>query len=527
MSNSRSLETLRVRSAAPQMYSRWPRVAVLAACVCMLMVSMIRLAPARAADLLSPPQMEQLVAPVALYPDSLLSQVLMASTYPLEVVEAQRWRAAQPRNMSDQQISADVQDEPWDPSVKSLTAFPDVLQMMSDRIDWTQQLGDAFLGQQQDVMDAVQRLRARAQATGHLNSGSQQTVVVNREGPPVIQIVSANPEVIYVPVYNPLVVYGPWPYAAYRPFYWHPAAYRPAPGVFISFGAGLFVGHALWGHVDWRQRAVTINVNRYNSFNRVHIVDNRWVHNVEHRRGVEYRNPVVRQRYDQGNRSPAVREAQRQPFRNQAETGRTQLSQPANRQAAQRAVQTERLRTAPAEQRGPGARGPNASVPNMGAPNVRAPNVRAPDNREGGTDLRTNNAQGRSAPQVGGRQPNASGDNRRDVPPNDRRQRIQRANGRAIEIQRPAAPQRETPRNSAVQPRDVPQHRAAQPREAPRPAIQPREIPRPAVQQREAPRPAAQQRETPRPAAQPRAEQKRSEARGPERRGNRDDRKSD
>ncbi len=481
MSKPGFLETSRFKPAATPVYSRWSRMAVLAACVCMLMVSMIRLTPAHAADLLSPPQIEQLVAPVALYPDSLLSQVLMASTYPLEVVEAQRWRSAQPRNMSDQQISVGVQDKPWDPSVKSLTAFPDVLQMMSDRIDWTQQLGDAFLGQQQDLMDAVQHLRARAQATGHLNSGSQQTVVVNHEGPPVIQIVSANPEVIYVPVYNPLIVYGPWPYAAYRPFYWYPPAYRPAPGVFISFGFGLYVGHALWGHVDWRQRAVTINVNRYNSFNHAHVVDNRWVHNVEHRRGVEYRNPVVRQRYDQGNRSPAVRDAQRQPFRNQAETGRTQLSQPNNRQAAQRAVQTERLRTAPAEQRGPGARAPNAGVPNVGAPNVRAPNARVPGNRgEGGADPRTNNAQGRLAPQAGSRQPNASGNSR------------------------PGA----SPRNEPTQrPRETPQRPAAQPREAPRPAAQPREAPRPA--------------------AQPRAEQKRSEARGQERRGNRGEQKSD
>lgn len=527
MNKPRFLETSRFKLAATPVSSRWSRMAVLAACVCMLMVSMIRLTPARAADLLSPPQMEQLVAPVALYPDSLLSQVLMASTYPLEVVEAQRWRAAQPRNMSDQQISVGVQDKPWDPSVKSLTAFPDVLQMMSDRIDWTQQLGDAFLGQQQDLMDAVQRLRARAQATGHLNSGSQQTVVVNREGPPIIQIVPANPEVIYVPVYDPLIVYGPWPYAAYRPFYWYPPAYRPAPDVFISFGFGLFVGHALWGHVDWRQRAVTINVNRYNSFNHAHVVDNRWVHNVEHRRGVEYRNPVARQRYDQGNRSPAVRDAQRQPFRNQAETGRVQLNQPTNRRAAQRAVQTEQLRTVPAEQRGSGARTPNASTPNAGAPpNTGAPNTRVPGNRgEGGAGPRTNNVQNRSAPQAGGRQPNASGDSRRDAAP--RNELRQPPANRAAEIQRPAAPRRETPQRSVVQPRETPRP-ALQPREAPRPAIQPREMPqRPAAQPREAPRPAAQSREAPRPAAQPRGEQKRSEARGSERGGNRHERKSD
>ena len=512
MSNPRSLQTLRVKPAASQVYSSGSRMWVLAACICMLMVSMIRFAPARAADLLSPPQIEQLVAPVALYPDSLLSQVFMASTYPLEVVEAQRWRAAQPRNMSDQQISAGVQDKPWDPSVKSLTAFPDVLQMMSDRIDWTQQLGDAFLDQQPDVMDAVQRLRARAQATGHLNSGSQQTVIVNREGPPIIQIVSANPEVIYVPIYDPLTVYGPWPYAAYRPFYWYPPAYRPAPGVFVSFGFGLFVGHALWGHVDWRHRAVTINVNRYNSFNRTRIVDNRWVHNVEHRRGVEYRNPAVRQRYDQGNRSPSVRDAQRQPFRNQAETGRMQLNQPSDRQAAQRAVQTERLRAAPAGQSGPGAPAPNA-----GATNVRVPGGR----NEG------------SAPQAGARQPGAIGNNRPDA---SRNVPSQRSINRANETQR-SAPQRETPQRSAVQPREaprpaiqpreMPQRPSVQQREVPRPAIAPRQMPqRPSEQPREAPRPAAQSREATRSAAPPRESRQRSESKGQERGGNRDERKS-
>lgn len=253
---------------------------------------------------LSPAQLEQLVAPVALYPDSLLSQVLMASTYPLEVVEAQRWRSTQPRKMSDQQLSLALQNSPWEPSVQSLAAFPDVLQMMSDRLDWTQQLGEAFLSQQQDLMGAVQRLRARARAAGHLQSTAQQTVQVVQGPSPIIQIVPAQPELVYVPVYDPLVVYGAWPYPAYRPFYWHPPRFEPPPGVFISFGAGLLVGHALWGHMDWHRHVVRIDVNRYNRYNHTHIASPNWMHHVEHRRGARYANPALRERYDRGPGGP-------------------------------------------------------------------------------------------------------------------------------------------------------------------------------------------------------------------------------
>jgi hypothetical protein len=296
-------------------------------------------APARAAaPALGAEQLEQLVAPVALYPDSLLSQVLMASTYPLEVVEAGRWRAAQPASLSDTQLAALLQNQSWDPSVQSLTAFPDVLNMMSDKIDWTQQLGDAFLDQQKGLMDAVQRLRIRARDAGHLQSGPQQTVVV--ASPSVIQIVPAAPEIVYVPVYNPLVVYGPWMYPAYPPFYWHPRAYVPAPGLFISFGTGLVVGHALWGHVDWHRHVVNINVNRYNQFNHVHISHSRWVHDVNHRRGVGYHGASA-SRYGHSGSQPS-RAASREHYRNTANIERQRLNEPHNRQAAEKAASHER-----------------------------------------------------------------------------------------------------------------------------------------------------------------------------------------
>ncbi|OWT62112.1 hypothetical protein CEY11_09960 [Candidimonas nitroreducens] len=272
---------------------------------CLAPFAALRAQEAPPPPLLSPPQLEQLVAPIALYPDALLSQVLMASTYPLEVVEAQRWRSTQPRQMSDQQLSSALQNSPWDPSVQSLAAFPDVLQMMSDRLDWTQQLGEVFLSQQQDLMSAVQRLRERARAAGHLQSTAQQTVQVVSGPSPVIEILPAQPELVYVPVYDPLVVYGAWPYPAYRPFYWHPPRYAPPPGVFISFGAGLMVGHALWGHMDWHRHVVRINVQRYNRYNHVHIASPNWVHRPEHRRGARYGNPALRERYGHGPGGPA------------------------------------------------------------------------------------------------------------------------------------------------------------------------------------------------------------------------------
>jgi hypothetical protein len=265
-------------------------------------------------------QIDQLVAPIALYPDPLLTQVLMASTYPLEVVEAARWSQDNP-SVKGQALQDEMQAQSWDPSVKALTAVPQTLQMMSDKLDWTQQLGDAFLAQQQDVLDAVQTLRAEAQAAGNLQSTPQQTVTT---APPPVDVADSgaqqpiviqpiNPDVYYVPVYNPSVAYGAWNYPAYPPFYWSPPGFV-ASNV-VSFAAGAAVGSAIWGGCDWWHHNVIINVNRYNVFNRtnINITNNIWTHNPAHRGNVPYRNAAVAERYGRANEA-AAREAFRDRF---------------------------------------------------------------------------------------------------------------------------------------------------------------------------------------------------------------------
>ena len=177
---------------------------------------------ATAGDKLSQEQLDQLVAPIALYPDDLLSQVFMASTYPLEIVQADRWVKAH-KDLKGDALDKALAEQSWDASVKSLVQFPDVLSMMSEKLDITSKLGDAFIAQQKDVMDAVQRLRAKAKDAGNLQSNQQQTVIINQAPagaatPQTIVIQPAQPEVVYVPQYNPTVVYGAWPYPAYPPY---------------------------------------------------------------------------------------------------------------------------------------------------------------------------------------------------------------------------------------------------------------------------------------------------------------------
>jgi len=271
---------------------------------------------------LSEAQLQQLVAPIALYPDNLLSQVLMASTYPLEVVEAERWAKANP-TVTGAALQTALEKQSWDPSVKALVAVPQTLQMMSDKLDWTQQLGDAFLAQQQDVLDAVQKLRARADAAGNLKTGPQQTVT--RSSPPagvsppaglqqVISIEPTSPDNYYVPIYNPEVVYGAWPWPDYQPFYWYPAGW--ATGTVFGFAGAAVVGGAIWGTVNWWRRSVGINVDRYNRFNRTHITNNVWNHNPRHRGNVPYHNAAVARRFHQADRN-----AQRDQFRREGING--------------------------------------------------------------------------------------------------------------------------------------------------------------------------------------------------------------
>jgi hypothetical protein len=269
-------------------------------------------------------ELEQLVAPIALYPDALLAQILMASTYPLEIVSADRWVKANP-NLQDQVLEDALQTQPWDPSVKSLAAFPQVLTMMNDKLDWTQELGDAFLAQQKDVMDAVQLLRAKAQAQGNLQTTPEQKVIVEQpvgSQTTVVKIEPANPQVVYVPTYNPTVVYGAWPYPAYPPYYYYPPGYVAATS-FFSFGVGVAVGSALWGGCNWYNGDVDIDVNRYNNFNRENISSGKWEHNAEHRKGVQYRDTASQQKY---NRTTRTGGDARETFRGRAESGRQELA---------------------------------------------------------------------------------------------------------------------------------------------------------------------------------------------------------
>jgi Protein of unknown function (DUF3300) len=273
-------------------------------------------------DMLTDAQLDALVSPIALYPDALLSEVLMASTYPLEVVEADRW-AQSNKNLKGDQLKAAVDQQSWDDSVKSLVATPDVLAMMSDKLSWTQQLGDAVLAQQPDVMDAIQRLRTRAQENNKLVSNKQQTVSTQQQGgKPVIIIAPTQPDTIYVPYYDPNVVYGPWPYPAYPPYpyYWPPPAYIGA-GVLatgLAFGAGYALGRwasgGYWGGgFNWGGNNININRNvTINNINRGG--GNNWVHNPVHRQGVRYSNANVAAKFG-GNGNIAGGAQNRMDFR--------------------------------------------------------------------------------------------------------------------------------------------------------------------------------------------------------------------
>src|SRR5215470_3099751 len=279
-----------VRERVPQMLSRLPTHPLGrllgAFLVALLLMPAVAAAQTDQGAAPSPPpfnneQLEQLVAPIAVYPDPLIAQILMASTYPLEVVQAARLVSAN-ANLKGAQLDEELKKYTWDDSVKSLVSFPQVLTMMNEKLDWTQNLGDAFLGSQKDVLDAVQRLRAKAHEAGNLKSTAEQTVTVEpappAAAPPpgqqvvvqqapaqIITIQPANPQVVYVPTYNPTVVYGAWPYPAYPPYAYYPPGYVAGTAL-LSFGVGMAVGAALWGNCNWGGGDVNINNNNYNNF---------------------------------------------------------------------------------------------------------------------------------------------------------------------------------------------------------------------------------------------------------------------
>ena len=268
-------------------------------------------------------QLDALLAPVALYPDQLLAQVLMASTYPLDVVSAARFVQRNPGLKGDA-LDRAVEGQTWDPSVQSLTAFPQVLDMMNDKLDWTQQLGDAYLADEAGVMRTVQGLRAKAQAAGNLRDSEQQKVVVQDR---TIIIEPAQPQYVYVPVYNPTYVYGPWWAPAYPPYYWAPPPYyypgAAIVGGMIGFGIGWAIGSNHWGwcNTNWGGNNININVNRNNNFINNHpnyrntVNNGNWQHRPEQRKGVAYGNAATRDRYQKidGNAVAARRDYRGNP----------------------------------------------------------------------------------------------------------------------------------------------------------------------------------------------------------------------
>lgn len=263
------------------------------------------------AELLKPEQLEALVAPIALYPDELLANVLAASTYPLEVVQADRWLKAR-KSLKGDALKREVEKQSWDDGVKALTSTADVIAMMSDKVDWTTNLGDAVLAQQPDIMDAIQRLRSKAYENKKLVTTKEQKVSVRKqENKQVIVVESSDPNTIYVPYYNPTTVYGAWPYAAYPPYYFGYPPYIGA-GVIaagLAFGAGWAIGR--WGNywgggANWGNRNLYVNHHTTN-------IGNGWQHNAAHRQGVRYNNANVQQKF--GNNGLRAGASNRMDFR--------------------------------------------------------------------------------------------------------------------------------------------------------------------------------------------------------------------
>ena len=272
-------------------------------------------------SLLKPEQLEALVAPIALYPDALLANMLAAATYPLEVVEADRF-IKDKKELKGEALKAEVDKKGWDDTVKALTATPSVLDMMSDKLDWTKSLGDAMLAQQADLMDAIQRLREKARGNNKLSSTKQQKVTVKQqENKQVIVIEQTDPNTVYVPYYEPATVYGAWPYADYPPYYFGYPSYIGAGVVAagLAFGAGWAIGR--WGNYwgggcNWGNRNVYVN----------HRTTNVWNHNSVHRQGVRYNNVNVQNRF--GNNNVRAGASDRMDFRGK---GGQQVLNPGNR----------------------------------------------------------------------------------------------------------------------------------------------------------------------------------------------------
>lgn len=300
-------------------------------------------------------QLDTALAPIALYPDSLLAQLLMAATYPDQVLEAAKWSKANPKMKGDEAVKA-VQEKNWDASVASLVAFPQVLDMLSQKPEWIKELGDMFLADPDAVMTTIQGLRKKAYDAGNLKSTKEQKVVVqeNQGGSSsasggsnttIIEIQPSDPQVVYVPAYNPTVVYGSWWYPT-PPYFYQPPYYNPVAAI-IGFGAAVAIGHALWSHWDWHHHDIDINVNRYNNINinkRLDIREKRasWRQNIRERnpRFNEIKRDRARNRLNNRQR-PAPGERQRPGAGDRMTRPSDRMARPGDRA---KALQRERAR---------------------------------------------------------------------------------------------------------------------------------------------------------------------------------------
>jgi len=274
--------------------------------------------PAAASATFTAEQLEQIVAPIALHPDALLSQILMSSTYPLEIVEAYRWVQKNP-SLKGTALEEALKKQDWDPAVKGICGLPSVLKQMNDSLDWTQDLGDAFLGQKEELMQTVQKMRKKALEAGNLKSGEQQKV--SQDGD-IIIIESTKTEVVYVPTYYPTAVYGGWSY----PYYYYPPMYPPYPAGGVMFGFAVGIAWAgCWGGCNWHGNDITINNNNFNNFNKNTNINggrdskpgggrDSWNHNPEHRKGANYKDSKTAQKYGGGAGSNRVSKDQARGF---------------------------------------------------------------------------------------------------------------------------------------------------------------------------------------------------------------------
>ena len=307
-------------------------------------------APAEPAARIPAEQLDSLVAPIALYPDPMLSQTLVASTYPLEIIQLQQWLEKN-KGLKDKALADAVKKQDWDPSIQAMAALPEVVKQMSENIKWTTDLGNAFLAQQGDVMDAVQRMRKKANDSGNLKSSEQQKVETKVvESKQVIVIEQANPQVVYVPTYNPTVVYGA-PVYPYPPIAYPPVGYYAA-GMAISFGVGMAMGAAWgggWGYNNnWGGGNNNININNNNTFvnnsNRQNVNNrqnasnrsggNTWQHNPQHRGGAPYSNKATANQYGGTARGDSMASRQTQARQNQSQRTGQQQAAAGNRSAS-------------------------------------------------------------------------------------------------------------------------------------------------------------------------------------------------